>query len=40
MPDDVRAALVAEFADELQASAETFGGAATRWLDRYGLAAG
>lgn len=40
MPDDVRAALVAEFAGELQESAEIFGGAATRWLERYGLTAG
>lgn len=40
MSNDIRAALVAEFADELRESAETFGGAATRWRERYGLAAG
>lgn len=39
MPDDIRAALVAEFADELRASASEFGGAARGWLGRYGLSA-
>ena len=39
MPDDIRAALVAEFADELRASAAEFGGAAHGWLGRYGLSA-
>ena len=40
MPDDIRAALVAEFATELRDSAAEFGGAAAAWADRYGLAPG
>ena len=37
LPDDLRAALAAEFADELRASATMLGGAAAAWPGKYGL---
>ncbi|MBN9023055.1 MAG: sulfotransferase [Rhizobiales bacterium] len=40
MPDDLRAALAEEFADELRASAEMLGGAAMAWPAKYGIGGG
>lgn len=40
LPDDLRAALAEEFADELRASATVLGGTAARWADKYGMGRG
>lgn len=39
LPDDLRAALAAHFADELKTSASELGGAAAAWPEKYGLPA-